>query len=38
MKKGVGNRDQGKHVENEETYDGMCERCCDAGRENIGGR
>ena len=23
-----------KDVENDEKYDGMCEKCCDAGREN----
>lgn len=27
----VGNRDQRKDRENEETYDGMCEKCSDAG-------
>ena len=28
----VGNWDQRKHVEHDEKYDGMCEKCCDAGR------
>ena len=35
MGKDVGQWDQRKKVENDETYDGMCEKCCDAGRGNI---
>ena len=31
----VGNRDQRKDRENEETYDGMCEKCSDAGWRKI---
>ena len=35
MEKAVGNWDQRKDVENDEKYDRMCEKCCDAGRGNI---
>ena len=35
MEKIVGNWDQRKYVENDEKYDGMCDKCCDAGRGNI---
>ena len=28
----VGNWDPRKDVENDEKYDGICEKCCDAGR------
>ena len=31
----VGNWDQGKYIENDEIGDGMCEKCCDAGREHV---
>ena len=31
----MGNWDQRKDVENDENIDGMCEKCCDAGRGNI---
>ena len=31
----MGNGDQRKDVENDENYDGMNEKCCDAGRGNI---
>ena len=30
MEKYVGNWDQRENVENDENYDGMCEKCCDA--------
>ena len=36
--KTVGNRNQRKRVQNDETYDGMCEKCCVAGRGNIEAR
>ena len=32
MEKYVGNWDQRKDVENDEKCDGMCEKCCHAGR------
>ena len=32
MEKKVANWDQRKNVENDETYDRMCEKCCDAGQ------
>ena len=35
MENDVGNRDQRKDAENDEKHDGMCEKCCDAGRGNI---
>ena len=35
MVKVVGSRDQREYVENDGKYDGMCEKCCDAGRGNI---
>ena len=35
MEKYVENWDQRKDVENDEKCDGMCERCCGAGRANI---
>ena len=35
MGKVVGNGDQRTLVEKDETYDGMCEKCCDARRGNI---
>ena len=35
LEKYVGNWDRGKDVENDENDDGMCEKCCDAGRGNI---
>ena len=35
MEKVVGNWDQRKDAENDEKDDGMCEKCCDAGRGNI---
>ena len=31
----VGNWDQSKDEENDEKFDGMCEKCDDAGRGNI---
>ena len=31
----VKNRDRRKEVENDEKYDRMCEKCCDAGRGNF---
>ena len=33
--KAVGKRDRRKDVEDDEKYDGMCEKCCDAGWGNI---
>ena len=35
MEEYVGNWDQRKDVENDENYDGVCEKCCVAGRGNI---
>ena len=35
MGKDVGNLDQRKDAENDEEYDGVCDKCCDAGRGNI---
>ena len=35
VEKTIGNRNQRKDVENDEKYDGMCEKCCDVGRGNI---
>ena len=35
VEKTMGNRNQRKDVENDEKDDGMCEKCCDAGRGNI---
>ena len=35
VKKVVRNWNQRKDVEKDENYDGMCLKCCDAGRGNI---
>ena len=35
MEKYVGSWDQSKGLENDENYDGMCEKCYDAGLGNI---
>ena len=35
MEKVVENWDQRKDVENDEKDYGMCDECCDVGRENI---
>ena len=35
MNRVVGKWDQRTDTENDEKYDGMCEKCCDAGRGNI---
>ena len=35
LEKDAGTWDQRKEVENDENYDGMCEKCCDAERGNI---
>ena len=32
MGKYVGNQDQRKYVGNDEYNDGLCEKCCDAGK------
>ena len=31
----VGNCDQRKDVENDEKFDRMCDKCCDAGGGNV---
>ena len=35
MGKDVGSWDQRKDAENDEKYDGVCDKCCGAGRGNI---
>ena len=34
LEKYMGNCDQRKDAENDEKHDGMCEKCCEAGRGN----
>ena len=35
VEKDAGNRDHRKDVENGEKFDGLSEKCCDAGRGNV---